>query len=104
MAKMTTMGVKLDDTIRARLKQLGESRDRTPHWLMKKAITDFLDQEEALDNRNKEADEALREYQATGQYMSHGNVENWLNTWASDKESTCPELETNINLVTFCAA
>ncbi|GFO75221.1 antitoxin [Bathymodiolus platifrons methanotrophic gill symbiont] len=93
MAKMTTMGVKLDDTIRNRLKQLGESRDRTPHWLMKKAITDFLDQEEALDKRNQEADVALREYQATGQYVSHENMEDWLNTWGSDKESTCPELE-----------
>ena len=93
MAKMTTMGVKLDDTIRNRLKQLGKSRDRSPHWLMKKAITDFLDREEALEKRNQEADEALREYQATEQYISHENVEDWLNTWGSDKESACPELE-----------
>ncbi len=93
MAKMTTMGVKLDDTIRNRLKQLGKSRDRSPHWLMKKAITDFLDREEALEKRNQEADEALREYQATEQYISHENVEDWLNTWGSDKENACPELE-----------
>ena len=48
------MGVKLDEDIRTRLKTLGESRDRTPHWLMKKAITDFLDREEALEKRNLE--------------------------------------------------
>ncbi len=53
MAKMTTMGVKLNDEVRTRLKTLGESRDRTPHWLMKTAITEFLDREEKLDNRNK---------------------------------------------------
>ena len=39
--KMTTMGVKLDDEVRTRLKALGECRDRTPHWLMKTAITEF---------------------------------------------------------------
>jgi len=47
---MTTMGVKLDEDTRTYLKTLGESRDRTQHWLMKKAITDFLDQQEALKN------------------------------------------------------
>lgn len=94
MAKMTTMGVKLNEEVRTRLKTLGESRDRTPHWLMKTAITEFLDREEKLDYRNKEADEALSEYQATGQYVSHENMEAWLETWGSDKESTCPELKT----------
>ncbi len=93
MAKMTTMGVKLDETTRNRLKQLGESRDRTPHWLMKKAIIDFLDREEALERRNQEADAALREYQATGQYVSHENMESWLRSWGSNKEGSCPELE-----------
>ena len=94
MAKMTTMGVKLDDEIRMRLKILGERRDRTPHWLMKKAIIDFLDQEEALEKRNLETDAALKDYQETGQFVSHENMEEWLDTWGSDKESACPELET----------
>jgi predicted transcriptional regulator len=61
---------------------------------MKTAITEFLDREEKLDIRNKEADEALIEYQSTGQYVSHDKVEEWLETWGTDKESICPELET----------
>ena len=70
MAKMTTMGVKLEDEIRARLKTLGERRERTPHWLMKKAITEFLEREEERERQNQEADEALDEYRKTGQYVS----------------------------------
>lgn len=62
---MTTMGVKLDDGIRMHLKTLSERRDRTPHWLMKKAIIDFLDQKESLEKRNLEADAALRDYQVS---------------------------------------
>ena len=93
MAKMTTMGVKLDDEVRTRLKILGESRDRSPHWLMKTAITEFLDREEKLDIRNKEADEAFKEYQTTGQYVSHEKMDAWLETWGTDKESACPKLE-----------
>jgi predicted transcriptional regulator len=93
MAKMTTMGVKLDEDTRTRLKTLGESRDRTPHWLMKKAISDFLNQEEALEQRNLEADAALIHYQETGQYVPHENIEMWLDTWGTGEESTCPKLE-----------
>lgn len=90
---MINMGVKLDEDVRTRLKALGESRDRTPHWLMKKAITEFLDREEQLEQRNREADEALEEYQKTGQYVSHETMETWLKTWGTDKEGPCPELE-----------
>ncbi len=90
---MTTMGVKLEEGIRARLKTLGERRDRTPHWLMKKAITEFLEREEELEIRNREADEALAEYRETGQYVSHETMESWLETWGTDKEGPCPKLE-----------
>ncbi|MBE2204099.1 MAG: toxin-antitoxin system, partial [Chthoniobacterales bacterium] len=31
----TTMGVKLDEQTRDRLKTLGETRRRSPHWLMR---------------------------------------------------------------------
>lgn len=87
------MGVKLDEETRTRLKTLGQSRDRTPHWLMKKAITEFLDREEELERRNREADKAWDEYDRTGQYVSHETMEAWLETWGSDKEGPCPELE-----------
>ena len=90
---MATSGIKLDDETKARLKALGEKRDRTPHWLMKKAIADFLDREEKLDARNRETDEALEHYLKTGQYVSHENMDAWLDTWGTDKEGSCPELE-----------
>ena len=88
---MTTMGVKLEEEIRARLKALGERRDRSPHWLMKKAITEFLEREEERDRRNREADEALKEYLSTDQYVSHDAMDSWLETWGTDKEGPCPE-------------
>jgi len=93
MANMTTMGVKLDEEIRTRLKNLGKSRDRSPHWLMKKAISEFLEREEALEIRNQEADEAYNEYLATGQSVSYEAMDLWLESWGRDKESTCPKLK-----------
>jgi RHH-type proline utilization regulon transcriptional repressor/proline dehydrogenase/delta 1-pyrroline-5-carboxylate dehydrogenase len=34
----TTMGVKLDDATRERIKSAASRIDRTPHWLIKQAI------------------------------------------------------------------
>ncbi len=39
----TTMGVKLDDAARERIKQAARRIDRTPHWLIKHAIFHYLD-------------------------------------------------------------
>ncbi|MWL88821.1 trifunctional transcriptional regulator/proline dehydrogenase/L-glutamate gamma-semialdehyde dehydrogenase [Cupriavidus sp. SW-Y-13] len=40
----TTLGVKLDDASRERLKRVAQSIDRTPHWLIKQAIFTYLEQ------------------------------------------------------------
>ena len=36
---MTTMGVKLDDATRERIKTAATRIDRTPHWLIKQAVS-----------------------------------------------------------------
>jgi predicted transcriptional regulator len=90
---MTTVGVKLEEELRARLKMLGETRQRSAHWLMKEAIRQYLDREEEQERRNREADAAWEEYQETGQYASHDAVSAWLDTWGTEKEGPCPALE-----------
>ncbi|OWP47742.1 trifunctional transcriptional regulator/proline dehydrogenase/L-glutamate gamma-semialdehyde dehydrogenase [Pseudomonas nitroreducens] len=42
----TTLGVKLDDATRERLKLAAQQLDRTPHWLIKQAIFSYLEQVE----------------------------------------------------------
>ncbi|WP_312358301.1 trifunctional transcriptional regulator/proline dehydrogenase/L-glutamate gamma-semialdehyde dehydrogenase [Mixta calida] len=41
---MTTMGVKLDEATRDRIKLAAQHIDRTPHWLIKQAIFNYLEQ------------------------------------------------------------
>lgn len=43
----TTVGVKLDEATRERLKQAAQALDRTPHWVVKQAIFNYLEQHEA---------------------------------------------------------
>ncbi|CAM4001787.1 trifunctional transcriptional regulator/proline dehydrogenase/L-glutamate gamma-semialdehyde dehydrogenase [Xenorhabdus thuongxuanensis] len=46
----TTMGVKLDEATRSRIKAAAKQIERTPHWLIKQAIFNYL---ERLENEEK---------------------------------------------------
>ena len=84
------IGVKLNDELQARLKALGERRERSPHWLMKKAISEFVDREEATEQERKLLLERWNRYQETGDGVPHETVVKWLETWGTDKEAPCP--------------
>ncbi len=87
-----TMGIKVDEEIRNRLKLLGESKRRSPHWLMKEAICKYLDHEEELERRNQEAGESWQQYQKTGEFVSNKDMVAWLDTWGTNKEKQCPKI------------
>ena len=84
------IGVKLDAELQTRLKALGERCERSPHWLMKKAISEFVDRKEAEEKEEKLLVDRWNHYQETGESISHEAVANWLETWGTDKESSCP--------------
>ncbi|WP_393947124.1 trifunctional transcriptional regulator/proline dehydrogenase/L-glutamate gamma-semialdehyde dehydrogenase [Kluyvera intermedia] len=71
----TTMGVKLDDATRERIKSAATRIDRTPHWLIKQAIFNYL---EKLENN-----ETLPELPAL------------LSGAANESDETAPAVEEN---------
>ncbi len=71
---MTTMGIKLDGEVRERLKQLGAIKERSPHWLMRKAIMEYLDREEAHEREKQEDLQRWQRYQETGEHLSQEEV------------------------------
>lgn len=54
----TTQGIKLNENTQTRLKALAEKRKRSPHWLMRTAIEDYLKHEEQYET--EKAEEAAR--------------------------------------------
>lgn len=87
---MTSKAVKLDDATYSRLKALGESRQRAPHWLMKEAIKQFLDREEAAESRKKDTLERIARFEKTGESIPFEAVDAWLATWGTENEGKCP--------------
>jgi predicted transcriptional regulator len=87
---MSSKAIKLDDATYDRLKSLGTTRKRSPHWLMKEAITQFLEREEEAERIRQETLDRLEHYKATGEAISHDVVDAWLKTWGTDQEGKCP--------------
>ena len=87
---MTTKAVKLDENIYERLKALGETRQRSPHWLMKEAIRQFLEREEEAEQIRRDTMARWEQFEATGKTVSHDAVDAWLKTWGTDHETKCP--------------
>lgn len=81
--------VKLDPDIRDRLEHLGKIKHRSPHWLMKEAITRYLEQEEYNEALNRETFARWREAEQ-GKVVNHQAVSKWLDTWGADEESDRP--------------
>lgn len=90
MGNPTTMGVKLDEETRERLKRLGQLKNRTPHWIMREAIRAYLDQEECIETERVEDLDRWERYQTTGDHVSNEAVEAWLRSWGTDEEDECP--------------
>jgi predicted transcriptional regulator len=90
-SKTVNTGVKLDEALHNRLKSLGALKDRTPHWLMRTAIEQYVEREEASEREKQEDLERWQRYKATGHAVSHEQVTAWLDSVGSEGELPCPQ-------------
>ena len=85
-----TVSVKLDLDTRARVENLAEARQRTAHWVMREAITQYVDREEKRESFRQDTIKAWDEFQETGMHASATEVDNWLASWGTENELPAP--------------
>jgi len=83
--------LKIDDALKARVKQLASQRRRSPHWLMLEAIQQYVEREEARESFKQEALASWAAYRETGSHLTGEEVRTWLSTWGTDDEKPAPE-------------
>lgn len=88
------VSVKLDDDMRERIQSLAESKQRSAHWIMREAIRNYVEKEEARRSFDEATREALEEYNETGLHLTAEEVFNWMDTWGTDDESEAPACHT----------
>jgi len=83
--------VKLDDELRGRVQNLAALRQRSPHWVMREAIKQYVEREEARESFKAEALASWADYRETGQHLTGDEVRAWLDTWGTEAETELPE-------------
>jgi predicted transcriptional regulator len=89
-AAIRPVAIKLDDDTKARVKRLADARHRTSHWLMREAITQYVDREEKREAFRQDTLKAWEEYRTTGRHATVEEVETWLASWGTDSELPTP--------------
>ena len=77
-AAVRPVAIKIDEDLKARVKRLADARDRTPHWLMREAITQYVEREEKREAFRQATLEAWEEYQTTKQHVTADEADAWL--------------------------
>ena len=77
-ATVRPVAIKIDDDIKDRIKRLADGRQRTPHWLMREAITQYVEREEKREAFRQDTLKAWEEYRATGLHVNANEADAWL--------------------------
>lgn len=86
--------VRLDADLKSWIQHLAELRHRSSHWIIREAIRDYVEREEARENFKQEALAAWQAYPETGQHLTGQEVRHWLSSWGTEHEieiSECHE-------------
>lgn len=85
----TTLGVKLEQEARIRLKNPGKIKNIMPHRLIKAAIQD-IGKEELAEKERREDGERWERYRSTGHFVSNDNATEWLDALVKGERHPCP--------------
>ena len=82
--------LRLDDRLKDRIQHLARLRRRSAHWVMREAIQQYVDREEAREDFVQEAMASWQSYQETGRHLTGQEVRAWLDKWGTAREKAAP--------------
>ena len=90
MATTSTASLKLDAEIKKRVQRLASARRRSPHWVMREAIEQYVEREEKRERFRQAALAAWNHYQTTGLHVTAEDADAWLAKLEAGKDAAPP--------------
>lgn len=90
-AVVRPVAIKIDDDIKARVKRLAEARHRTAHWVMREAITQYVNREEKRESFRQDTIKAWEDFRLTGLHVSGEEADAWLAELEQGQDREPPE-------------
>jgi predicted transcriptional regulator len=91
MPKPSTTSVKLDVEVKERVQRLALARRRSPHWLMREAIEEYVEREEKRERFRQDALASWMHYQTTGQHVTAEEADAWLAKLETGRNAAPPK-------------
>jgi predicted transcriptional regulator len=91
MATHSTTSLKLDSAIKERVHRLAAARRRSPHWVMREAVEQYLEREEKREQLRQDALAAWADYQTTGLHVTAREADAWLARLEAGKNAVIPK-------------
>ena len=91
MATVSTTSLKLDGAMKQRVQRLASARRRSPHWLMREALEQYVEREEKREQLRQDALAAWNEYQTTGLHLTAAEADAWLAKLEVGKRAVVPK-------------
>lgn len=89
-----TVTVKLGPSDRARIASLASLKKRTPHYLMKEAILEYVQREEARQNFIQVAQTSFEHYKETGLHITLDAFSAWVDALQDKPDAPLPACHT----------
>jgi predicted transcriptional regulator len=86
-----TTSLKLDAATKERVRRLASARRRSPHWLMREAIAEYVEREEKRERFRQDALAAWDHYQTTGLHLTAEEADAWLAKLEAGKDAASPK-------------
>jgi len=87
----STTSVKLDTNTKQRIERIASARRRSPHWVMREAIEQYVEREEKREQLREDALAAWTHYQTTGLHATADEADSWLTDLESGKNAAPPK-------------
>jgi predicted transcriptional regulator len=87
---MANLSIKLDMSDRDRIHSLAAYKNRSPHFIMKEAVKNYLEQEEAEQRFVAAAKESRSHYQKTGLHVTHEEFSRWVDELQNNPKTAAP--------------
>ena len=72
------VAVKIDEDLKTRIKRLADLKQRSAHWMMREAITQYVAREERREAFRQDTLRAWESFQTTGLHLSSDEADAWL--------------------------
>ena len=91
MAPLSTTSLKLDHVTKERIQKLASARRRSPHWVMREAVEQYIEREEKREQLRQDALAAWDGYQTTGLHVTGKEADAWLAKLEAGKRPAIPK-------------